>query len=197
MLKKPFSFNHSIGILLLAIVLLLPFSPLKSQNLWAKDIPELKLSDFQAAVPRGASHPVFINVITYYNFDSVVNIGNNRYKLRVRTSVDPDRKNSFFDQSRIRKHEVPHLLNHERGHVIIAFIGANIIAKSLNAKVYTADYTKEIAQEFQRLLTDLNVMQGVYDKATSHSMDYEEQRVWDKKLMQMFEDTCAAQKELK
>ena len=165
-------------------------SAVYAQNLSTKDIQDLKLEDFQAPVPVGASHPVFINVTTFYNFDSLVKVGDNKYTLRVKTSVDPNRKLSFFDQTRIRKDEVPHLLNHEKGHVIIGFIGANIIAKELNAKIYTADYAKEIEQEFQRLLAIANKMNIEYDKATSHSTDYDKQKIWDQKLMKMFEDTC-------
>jgi hypothetical protein len=194
MLIRTFSFNNRIRTMRYAFVLLTMMvatqSVINAQNLSTKDIQDLKLGDFQAPVPAGASHPVNINVTTFYNFDSLVKVGDNQYTLKVKTSVDPNRKISFFDQTRIRKDEVPHVLNHEKGHVIISFIGANIIAKELNAKIYTADYAKEIDQEFHKLLAKHSVMHIEYDKATNHSTDYINQKIWDQKLMKMFEDTC-------
>jgi len=171
----------------LLLVYLIIFSvPLSAQHLRLHDIPNVTLEDFKAPVKADAPYPVYMNVRVYYRIDSVVKVSDNKFKLKVITKVEPDRQGSFFDRKKVPDHAIAGLLNHEKGHVVIGFICGNKITKQLSSKVYTSNYVAEVRESFHPLLRNLSDLHREYDEGSNHGMNKPEQKLWDRKLIDMF-----------
>jgi hypothetical protein len=160
-----------------------------AQHLRPHDIPQVRLSDFQASVKTGAPYPVYLNVRIFYRLDSVNITPENTYRLKVITMVVPYAPGSFFNVKQIDPKQIPQLLEHERGHLIVGYITANRIEKELSASIYSADYLREVKIRFDDIERSLSYLHGEYDAGTNHSIDTNNQKKCFLKLKNMFEET--------
>jgi len=160
-----------------------------AQHLRPHDIPQLGLSDFQAPVKTDAPYPVYMNVRIFYRLDSIYITPEHTYRLKVITMVIPYAPGSFFDTKKVDAKQIPHLLEHERGHLIVGYITANRIEKELSALTYSADYPREVKKRFDDIERNLSYLHGEYDAGTNHSTDGNNQKKWNLKLKKMFEET--------
>jgi hypothetical protein len=180
--------QYNIKILLLLYICLMS-NNINAQHLRLEDIPEITLDDFKAKPKSDSPYPAYMSVRTLYRLDSIVEISKDKFRLKVITTVEPLRDDCYFDQTKIPNNAIKSVLKHEKGHLIIGFIGANQIEEELSSQSYSSDYQKEVSEAFNILLKNINILHQRYDKITKHNANTEQQEIWDKALIQMFKDT--------
>lgn len=124
-------------ITLIFVVLILE-NPVFSQHKLA-DIPLIKLSDFEASPPEDARMPIYINSRVYYRIDTVIQ-KDNHYKVEVKTKVDMQKNESFWNKSKVKSESEERLLNHEQGHFYLAHIAANRIETEIAKMKFGEDW---------------------------------------------------------
>ena len=158
-----------------------------STSLFAQEIDEMKIPKATLDFFRGSPKPdaefasvPFIYYRYYYQVDQQMDDGT--VKLIVRVKVLPDSAKSYFDLSRVKESYVANLLNHEQGHINIAYINGNRLRSALNLTVYSLNYKQEIKTAFDKYLAEFDKLQTQYDEETNHSIDAKAQRIWDVKI---------------
>lgn len=153
-----------------------------------ENIYQVSLADFQGD-RKTNSFPIYISVEVLYKIDSVFKIAKNKFRLKVVTMVKIHKDQSFLDLAEIDKQNLPYLLKHEQGHVLITYAAANFIEKDLSAKVYTEDFIGEVKHFFLKASVRYLKLNQLYDEQTDHSRDYRAQQKWNEKMKVLFNES--------
>lgn len=78
------------------------------------------------------------------------------------------------------------LLDHEKGHLIIALIYHKKLLVALTEYPFTRKRKKEIKRIYRNILKSLSEANEMYDRETSHMANEEQQRIWINKLLEEF-----------
>lgn len=79
------------------------------------------------------------------------------------------------------------ILNHEKGHLAIAYLVANELQKRLT-KTYTSNYIKESKAIADKVFSDFRKLEYDYDVETKHSLNKAKQIDWDNRIKLMFKN---------
>lgn len=133
---------------------------------------KLSWNDFKAPVPadrRGAS----ASTATSLHFSYSVKGGNITYEL-----------NSYFNPAKSWvKDKTDLILGHEQGHFDIAEIYIRKLYQAV--KQYTFNkktYKTDLRDIYQRIVKEKDSFQNEYDAATHHSINVEQQKIWEAKI---------------
>lgn len=150
------------------------------------EIPLIQLSDFEAAPPEDAKMPIYINSRVYYRIDTVIQMGKH-YKVEVKTKVDMQKNESFWDKSKVKTESEDRLLNHEQGHFYLAHVAANRIETEIAKMKFGEDWKEGVRNRFRELNQQLYKEFLKYDQETQHGRDQKAQEKWDKWIRKQLE----------
>lgn len=88
------------------------------------------------------------------------------------------------------------LLNHEKGHLIIALIKNIWVEDALKQKQFTGQYKKELRAVYSAIEDKANELNNQYDEETTHSLDVVQQKAWESKLLSILSDLMGNRKSL-
>jgi hypothetical protein len=139
-----------------------------------KDSTKLKWSDFKGVpdntrIGRAASTSCYIE----YNFIEKEDVA----EIEVYTIFDPNGswKRFHIDESHIN------LLKHEQTHFDIFEIYARKFRKTIsNTKLYSSGIKKDLSIILDRISTECEARQDLYDQQTEHSVNRQKQLEWEK-----------------
>lgn len=143
-----------------------------------EDIPLVKVSDFEAEVPEDAMMPVYINSRIYYHIDTVIE-KRKFYRVGIRTTVEMQKNESFWDHDKVKPRDEARMLEHEQGHLYLAHIAANHIEEDMLKFKFTENWKEEVRAKFHELLQHYYEEYSSYDKETMHSRYIKEQQKWN------------------
>lgn len=162
---------------------------IKAQHHRLKDVQTLTFTDYTAARPAGSPRPVYTNVRIYYRLDSVVEQGENDFKLKLITKVVANPGTSYFDRSGMSAQEIKIAQAHEQGHLLIGYIIANRLEGKISKMKYSKKYAEEVKAAFYGDDNGMVALREEYDRATKNGRNKKEQQQWEKKLQEMFEQS--------
>ncbi len=133
---------------------------------------KLTWNDFKAPVPavtRGAS----ASTATSLHFSYSVKGGNITYEL-----------NSYFNPAKSWvKDKTDLILGHEQGHFDIAEIYIRKLYQAVQAYTFNKKtYKTDLRDIYQRIAKEKDDFQNEYDAATHHSINVEQQKIWEAKI---------------
>jgi len=161
----------------------------KAQHHQLSDIPKLSVDDYKGEKDKGSLQPIKTNIRIYYRLDSIDTAKKNRVRLKLITKVDFYSSLSFFDSTGMSETQLSNALRHEQGRLLIAYIVANRLEKTLSNKKWSADYRQEVKSAFYGDNHVFAELQQQYDAITDYGKDLEAQKQWEEKLSELFNQT--------
>lgn len=149
------------------------------------DVPLISKEDFQGPVPKKAKYGIEIRSRIYYKIDSVAREGD-RYRVRIRTRVEMQRDQSYWNHKKIKPKYDEQLLLHEQGHFMVSHIVANRLEAYIAKELFSKNYVREVRNRFDELHPKLYHQFSNYDKDTRHGMDEIRQREWTAWIRRQF-----------
>lgn len=73
-----------------------------------------------------------------------------------------------------------HLLNHEHGHLMIAYLCALEFIKHIQQSKISPLYYEYVNGVFGRVLKEFRKIERKYDEETDHRLNFEKQEEWDR-----------------
>lgn len=143
-----------------------------------EDIPLIKISDFEAEVPEDAWMPIYINSRIYYRIDTVIE-KRKSYRVGIRTKVEMQKNESYWNRDKVKPEDEARMLNHEQGHIYLAYVFANSIENDMLKFKFTENWVEEVRAKFHELLGQHYDEYLAYDKETRHGNDAEKQEIWN------------------
>jgi hypothetical protein len=148
------------------------------KNLKIKDFPQLNWLYFNGKPEENSQFDACLKWGIYYSYKK--NSSSGIFELDVQVKIE---EGSWYKKGR----ETEYLLNHERGHYVIALIYGNhfknnLLSKKLKMNYENFDYEKEIYYEFNLIFEECLEIQALYDCETNHSILEESQRKWNEIL---------------
>lgn len=144
----------------------------------SEDIPLIEVSDFEAEVPEDARMPIYINSRIYYHIDTVIK-KRRFYRVGIRTTVEMQKNESFWDHEKVKPKDEAKMLEHEQGHFYLAHIAANSIEKDMLKYKFTENWKEEVRSKFHELLRKHHNEYLAYERETRHGSDSEQQEIWN------------------
>ena len=92
--------------------------------------------------------------------------------------------------------EKDNLLNHEKGHLIIGLIKNLWIEDTLKRHPFTTQFKKELRAVYSAVEEKANILNTQYDEETMHSLNTDQQKEWEKRLLAQFSQLMHKRKEL-
>jgi hypothetical protein len=103
-------------------------------------------------------------------------------------------KKEFLDRN--QKAKTQELLNHEKGHFIIALIKFKQLENDLVKFPYSRNVKKEMDSIFKACSGQTQLINETYDTETNHMLIADKQQEWIKKLLQQLNELYAEEKKL-
>jgi predicted secreted Zn-dependent protease len=154
------------------------------------DVPVLTLSDFKDAPKiKGMKNALaYTGFYVSYNIKEKSMVSNSKLKIVYQTRVFLRKDISWLDKKSLSrdKNKLSQILNHERGHLLIAYILANELQKRMS-KMYIGDYHKQAKTVADMVFAEFRNFEYRYDMETNHSNNISKQREWNKKLISFLE----------
>jgi len=129
--------------------------------------------DFFKGNPSKSSHEAISSITIYSKYEDAPNL-----TINIRAC--------FIKKESWKKDKLPsdYLLNHEQKHFDITEIYARKLRKILTETTFNSEAIAK--REIPKIIRDnnkaLNVYQDLYDKETNHSINKENQSLWDKRI---------------
>lgn len=186
-----------IKFLFVAFSLLLLPGVLQAQTFHIDDIP-LKWKDF--TIKRDfRKHPFSARIFTQmpFRWETKTEKGVIRLSIFIRVEVDREKswvKEEFMEKSTDEAKKA--LLNHEKGHYIIAFIHYKKFQKLLQEHTFSKRMKPEMDSLYTTVLAEMNAMNTRYDDETDHIKNTEKQSAWQEQLMAEFNKWYADEKKI-
>jgi hypothetical protein len=181
--------------LLLAIT---SFTKVQAQQFSIEDIP-LTWKDF--TVKEGfRNHPFDAKIYTNtpYNWKIKNKDGMTSLVISTELIVSPEKswvKKEFLNGN--TKTKTQELLNHEKGHFIIALIHFKKVQKILSEYTFHKQQVKfQLDSIFKSSGATLGSMNEIYDNETNHMLIVDKQQEWIKNLLQQLNELYAEDKKL-
>lgn len=175
-----------------AALFIISCSPAMAQQFTIEDIP-LTWKDF--IVKEGfRNHPYSAKIYTQilpWRYE----LKNGKIKFDLELVVDRDKswvKKEFMDKA--GKEVKQQLLDHEKGHLVIAMINLQQMGNALNNFKYTRNYKREIDSISKALINQLTLTNETYDTQTNHMLITEKQEEWNNKLLNQLNGLYQGQK---
>lgn len=149
------------------------------------DVPLISKEDFQGPVPKKAKYGILIKSRIYYKIDSVAREGD-RYRVWIKTRVEMQRDQSYWNHKKVKPKYDEQLLLHEQGHFLVSHIVANRLEAHIAKQQFGQNYVQEVRKSFNELHSKLYHQFSNYDKDTRHGMDEIRQREWTAWLRRQF-----------
>lgn len=151
-------------------------------------IPILTINDFRDP-PK---HVGLKDAVAYtqcyisYNVKQKKRITEDKFFIKYTTNVFLRRDISWLNKKLLLKDKdrLNEVLEHERGHLIIAYLTANELGRRLN-RTYSNNYSTEAKEIANRVFSEFKVFEMNYDRETKHSNDQIKQKEWNIKLKKM------------
>ena len=87
------------------------------------------------------------------------------------------------------RHKNDHILAHEQGHFDIAEIHARKLYKAMKQYAYNEKtFRQKVGKIYQDITREKEIMQAQYDQETNHSINKEQQAVWQEKIAKLLEE---------
>jgi hypothetical protein len=165
-----------------------------SQQLTLEDIP-LTWKDF--TIKEGfRNHPYSAKIFTQFQ-PGKYKQKEHKIKFEVELYVDNDK--SWVKEEFIKKADKDakeKLLNHEKGHLIIALIKFKQLENDLSKFQYSRNFKKEMDSIFKACYSQSHLMNETYDNETNHMRITDKQEEWIKSLLQQLNELYAEDKKL-
>lgn len=152
-----------------------------------KDIP-IGWKDFTPAqkITTHANGTASIHVNTAYQWESATK--NKLAYINFKSTVETSRDKNFVQEKFLRTApatEKAQLLRHEQGHYIIALIKNLWLKETLNSYTFTRNFKSELREVYKQVEARADKLNAAYDSETNHSLNREQQEVWEQKLLDM------------
>lgn len=181
-------------ILIILLLTIVNVTNLHAQQFTIENIP-LTWKDF--IVKEGLrNHPYSAKIITQFQ-PGKYKQKENKIKFEVELYVDNDK--SWVKEEFIKKADKDvkeKLLNHEKGHLIIALIRFKLLENDLSKFQYSRNYKREMDSIFKACYSQTQLMNETYDNETNHMLITDKQQEWIKKLLQQLNELYAEDKKL-
>lgn len=168
----------------LIVIFLVQFLPLQAQQYKYAQVPFLTPKDFLSSAyqkPRKTT-VAYTGWHVHNPITELRRISNDKYYMRFSPKVYMRKDISWLDKKLLKnKKELARVLEHERGHLLIAYIVANALEKKMTG-YYSKYYKNEASALAGSIFSEFRVFERNYDIETRYSNDYEKQREWNKKL---------------
>jgi len=151
------------------------------------DIPTLKVEDFKGAKSTNSieNEAAFTTWSVFYNIKQVKKLDYKSSFVTYNFTILMRKELSWIDKKLLKdQKQLDKILDHERGHLILAYALANGLRKRMN-KVYYGDYNKQSSIIFNDLFEKVKALQVKYDLETDHSNNRIEQKEWNSRLKKL------------
>ncbi|MBY0244958.1 MAG: hypothetical protein K2Q03_05840 [Sphingobacteriaceae bacterium] len=159
-----------------------------AQKYKLRDIPIIRVEDFQGAKPyygieNGAA---LTSMRSFYYFNKFNVLPNGCMRVYYDIKTEQNKKSSWISPLLFKNpKKLKIVLEHEQGHVMIAYLFGNELHEKLN-KNYCGNYKLQAKWIFQELIMKYKNLNILYDKETDHSNHSKNQLKWSSKLKRMF-----------
>jgi predicted secreted Zn-dependent protease len=150
------------------------------------EVPIIKIEDYKGN-RGGAKFAAYTTSRVYYRIDTAIKLSDNKFKVLIRTKVEMNKEASFFDTTRLHKEYIPKLLNHEQGHLYLAYIAANKLEREMAKLKFSSNFVAEVRDKFREFNQIFGQDDLLYDKETNHSGNDKAQKKWDEKFRKLLE----------
>lgn len=156
------------------------------QNFSYNNIPALTIADFKGNAPDQSSISVAHTTCSVlYDVENTKLVAGGGVMVKYKLQAIMRKERSWIDKRLLNdKKRLSQILEHERGHVVIA----NILAKKLEekmSKVYYGNYIIEAKKIFQKIFDEFKLFEVKYDDETNHSLNQAKQKEWNIKLKKL------------
>jgi len=186
-----FNYNYHVKALIFFVFVLLHFTLVNAQKFTIQDIP-LYWSDFNLT-SRPASNGFVARISTSLSRNySRSKDDDNVILLNVILSINKKASCAdyvFLDMEPDSSKNA--LLNHEKGHLIIALLHFRKMIDSLSKRHFSVRYKLEADSVMKALWNEDGAMSAFYDNDTNHGIITKRQLAWEKSLMIQFNNLCA------
>ncbi|GGH11784.1 DUF922 domain-containing protein [Mucilaginibacter phyllosphaerae] len=146
---------------------------------WAQPHRMLSVNDFQ-----GTPRPNGRGVIAYTNctidFKYQASRRGDDYIIHANVRLFMNNYKSWIDRSRISSAEqLAEILKHEQGHYTIAYLEQQEVLRAIERTRFTANYTAEAMNLFNRIDAKYKQLNQDYDEDTEHMVNRQQQHSWD------------------
>jgi hypothetical protein len=158
----------------LLLVVVIGLSSLDNQKGIRHDVNSvLTWDDFKGRVDRSSKFAAN----TSSGFDYNASMVGDSMKIVLPTSFNP--RESWVK----KKQKSPYLLKHEQVHFDITELHVRKMRKEILAQKYTLkNFNKSVGKILKKYSKETNAFQDQYDNQTEHSINKEQQQVWNKKV---------------
>lgn len=171
--------------LLFLILCILLNIPLSAQKFTLNDIP-LSLGDFTLRegyinIPHAAYF------LPHFNYTYELKYTGSDTSIIFKTELNVNREKSWIRKEFLAispPEKQQELIDHEKGHYILAMIHHRKIQQAFASYKFTSNYKREIKKLVKRCYRDWNRDNSLYDLETKHMDYYPGQKQWIEKLLQ-------------
>ena len=170
-------------ICVIALVLLSASQKAIGQSFSYSKIPALNIDDFKASTPEQSGKSVAHTTCSVlYDVESIRKVSGGGVMVTYKLQAIMRKERSWINKNLLSdKKRLSEVLQHERGHVVIANILASKL-KSKMSKIYYGDYVVQAREIFQTIFNEFRSFELKYDEETNHSINQIKQTEWNNKL---------------
>ncbi|RYU89583.1 DUF922 domain-containing protein [Mucilaginibacter terrigena] len=146
---------------------------------WAQPHRFLTVNDFQGAPrPNGRGVIAYTNCTIDFKYQASRSGGN--YIIHANVRLFMNNYKSWIDRSRITSAEqLAEILKHEQGHYTIAYLEQQEVLRAIERTRFTANYTNEAMNLFNRIDAKYKQLNQDYDEDTQNMRNRQQQHSWD------------------